>query len=115
MLLTEEQKAALEMAAQFSSLANAITAFCVAQIVLLLSSFTKDPKLVSALARWRPFSTAGAFGLGISYLLGVILCFVAEYSLRNAAPMLTVVRAGMWMAFALRVRSEERRVGKECR
>jgi hypothetical protein len=74
-----------ELAQQFFSIANAVTAFCVGQTVAFLFAFAKDSRIIAALLRWRPYSSALSKWTGSAYMIGVIGCGVAEFWLRYKA------------------------------
>jgi hypothetical protein len=76
----------LELAQEFFGIANAIAAFSVIQAVALLYAFAKEPRLVAALLRWRPYSSALSKWAGNAYMVGIVACGLAEFWLRYTAP-----------------------------
>lgn len=93
----------LKLADEFFSIANAIAAFSVIQAVALLYAFAKEPRLVAALLRWRPYSSALSKWAGNAYMIGIIVCGLAEFWLRfKSAPRDWVVIGGCAIATLLR-------------
>jgi hypothetical protein len=76
----------LQLAQEFFAIANAIAAFAVIQVVALLYAFAKEPRLVAALLRWRPYSSALSKWAGNAYMIGIVGCGVAEFLLRYTEP-----------------------------
>lgn len=70
------------LASQFFSAGNAIAAFCALQTATFLVGFAKDSSIISALLRWRPYSSVGAVVVGLTYFIGIGLCGTAELILR---------------------------------
>jgi hypothetical protein len=91
-----------ELAQQFFGIANAITVFCLLQTAAFLLTFSKDLRIVAALLRWRPYSSAASKHLGKTYLIGVMGCGVAEVCLRYQAKEGWAVLATCVFAVALR-------------
>lgn len=93
----------LNLADEFFSIANAIAAFSVLQAVALLYAFAKEPRLVAALLRWRPYSSALSKWAGNAYIIGIIVCGLAEFWLRYKDPSRDwVVIGGCAIATVLR-------------
>jgi hypothetical protein len=80
----DEPKQLLELAQQFFSIANAITAFVVIQAVALMYAF-KDTKLAAAFLRWRPYTSILYKNAPGGYIIAIVSCGITEFSLRYAA------------------------------
>jgi hypothetical protein len=82
--MDESTKHLIDFAQQFFNIANAITAFIVLQAVALMHAF-KDPKVAAAFLRWRPYtSIMYRYAVG-GYVIAVVGCGIAEFSLRWTA------------------------------
>jgi hypothetical protein len=95
----------LKLAEEFFGIANAIAAFSVIQVVALVYAFAKEPRLVAALLRWRPYSSAFSKWAANAYMLGIVVCGFAEFWLRytdyprdrviiGACAIATILRCG---------------------
>jgi hypothetical protein len=91
----------IEYAQQFFSIANAITAFTVIQAIALMYAF-KDTKLVAAFLRWRPYTSILYRYAGSGYILAVITCGIAEFSLRYTVRQHPVFLGACVLAVVLR-------------
>jgi len=97
----DDPRQSVELAQQFFSIANAITAFVVIQAVALMYAF-KDTKLVAAFLRWRPYTSILYKHAPSGYILAVVSCGITEFSLRYAASQGTASLGACVIAVVLR-------------
>jgi hypothetical protein len=101
MMQMDESRQLIELAQQFFSIANAITAFTVIQAVALMYGF-KDIKLVAAFLRWRPYTSILYRYASGGYIIAVVSCGITEFSLRYAASQRAAFLAACVIAVVLR-------------
>ena len=83
--MPDNQKALLDYAQQFFTMANAIAAACLLQTAAFVLGFAKDEKLVATMLRWRPYTSLGALVTSVGYGVAVWVCYKAEWDLRKVA------------------------------